>query len=297
MAELNYNHLRYFWAVARDGNLTRTATRLNVAQSALSVQIAKLEHQLGHPLFERRGRQLQLTEAGRIALDHADAIFVTGEELLDTLREAGRSRQVVRIGSLATLSRNFQISFLRPLLGRNDIDIVLRSGSPLELLAGLQSLKLDVVLTNQVPASDALAPFITHKLSEQPISLIGAPSLVGAARTVADLLKAHPVILPTIGNSIRTACDALAERLGIRLQIAAEVDDIAMMRLLVREGFALAALPSIAVRDELAAGVLIEADSLAGLTETFFAVTIGRRFPNPVVQSLLENADDQPLGV
>ena len=297
MAELNYNHLRYFWAVARDGNLTRTATRLNVAQSALSVQIAKLEHQLGHSLFERRGRQLRLTEAGRIALDHADAIFATGEELLDTLRATGRSRQVVRIGSLATLSRNFQISFLRPLLGRNDIDIVLRSGSPLELLAGLQSLKLDVVLTNQVPASDALAPFITRKLSEQPISLIGAPSLVGAARTVADLLQAHPVILPTIGNSIRTACDALAERLGIRLQIAAEVDDIAMMRLLVREGFALAALPSIAVRDELAAGVLIEADSLAGLTETFFAVTIGRRFPNPVVQSLLENADDQPLGV
>ena len=296
MAELNYNHLRYFWAVARDGNLTRTATRLNVAQSALSVQIAKLEHQLGHSLFERRGRQLRLTEAGRIALDHADAIFATGEELLDTLRETGRSRQVVRIGALATLSRNFQISFLRPLLGRNDIDIVLRSGSPIELLAGLQSLKLDVVLTNQVPASDALAPFITHKLSEQPISLIGAPSLVGAARTVAGLLKAHPVILPTIGNSIRTACDALAERLGIRLQIAAEVDDIAMMRLLVREGFALAALPSIAVRDELAAGVLIEADSLAGLTETFFAVTIGRRFPNPVVQSLLEKADDQPLG-
>ncbi|MBY0282345.1 MAG: LysR family transcriptional regulator [Sphingomonas sp.] len=288
MADLNYNHLRYFWAVAQDGNLTRTAERLNVSQSALSVQIRKLEDRLGHPLFERRGRQLHLTEAGKIALDHADAIFATGEELLGTLRETGRTRHVVRIGALATLSRNFQISFLRPLLGRSDVEIVLRSGSPIELLGGLQSLKLDIVLTNQIPASDALTPFMTHKLSEQPISLVGAPSLLGDERAVVALLTAHPVILPTQGNSTRAECDALADRLGVRLQIAAEVDDIAMMRLLAREGFALAILPSIAVRDELATGTLIEAESLPGLVETFYAVTIGRRFPNPIVRSLLE---------
>lgn len=291
MADLNYNHLRYFWAVAQDGNLTRTAERLNVSQSALSVQIGKLENQLGHQLFERRGRQLHLTEAGRIALDHADAIFATGEELLGTLRETLQARQVVRIGALATLSRNFQISFLRPLLDRSDIEIVLRSGSPLELLAGLQSLKLDVVLTNQRPATDALTPFITHKLSEQPISLIGSPSLLGEVRSITDLLTAHPIILPTLGNSIRAECDALAERLGVRLQIAAEVDDISMMRLLAREGFAMAVLPSIAVRDELASGALIEADSLPGMAETFFAVTIGRRFPNPIVRSLLDGVE------
>lgn len=290
MGSLNYNHLRYFWAVAQDGNLTRTAARLNVSQSALSVQIGKLEDRLGHALFERRGRQLHLTEAGKIALDHADAIFATGEELLDTLRETGKARLAVRIGALATLSRNFQISFLRPLLARSDVEIVLRSGSPLDLLAGLQSLKLDVVLTNQAPASDALTPFIVHKLSEQPISLIGAPSLVGGERSVGTLLATHPIILPTRGNGIRSDCDALAARLGIRLQIAAEVDDIAMMRLLVREGFALTALPPIAVRDELAAGLLVEAASLPGMADSFFAVTIGRRFPNPIVQVLLEGA-------
>ncbi|MBK8211776.1 MAG: LysR family transcriptional regulator, partial [Rhodospirillales bacterium] len=109
MVELNYNHLRYFWAVAHDGNLTRTAGRLNLSQSALSVQIRRLEERLGHALFERRGRQLHLTEAGRITLDHADAIFATGEELLGTLRQTGRARMVLRIGALATLSRNFQL--------------------------------------------------------------------------------------------------------------------------------------------------------------------------------------------
>lgn len=288
MAEINYNHLRYFWAVAQDGNLTRTAERLNVSQSALSVQIRKLEDRLGHALFERRGRQLHLTEAGRIALDHADAIFATGRELLGTLRETGTTRQALRVGALATLSRNFQISFLGPVLARSDIEVVLRSGSPAELLAGLQSLKLDVVLTNQPPASDALTPFIVHKLSEQAVSLVGAPSLIGERRGIAALLSAHPVILPIPDSAIRADFDALADRLGVRPQIAAEVDDMAMMRLLAREGFALAVLPPIAVRDELASGMLVEADALAGITETFYAVTMDRRFPNPMVRSLVQ---------
>ncbi len=291
MADLNYNHLRYFWAVAQDGNLTRTADRLNVSQSALSVQIRKLEDRLGHALFERRGRQLHLTEAGRIALDHADTIFATGDELVGTLRETGATRKAVRIGALATLSRNFQISFVRPVLDRSDIEVVLRSGSTAELLLGLQSLKLDVVLTNERPATDALTPFIVHKLSDQPVSLIGTPGLLGNISSVAALLAVKPVILPTLESSVRTGFNALADRLGIRLQIAAEVDDMAMMRLLVREGLALAVLPPIAVRDELASGILAEADALPGISETFYAVTAERRFPNSVVRMLIEHAN------
>ena len=287
MAELNYNHLHYFWAVAQDGNLTRTAERLNVSQSAVSLQIRKLECRLGHALFERRGRQLHLTEAGRITLDHADAIFATGRDLVGTLQQTGATRQAVRIGALATLSRNFQIGFLRPLLGRDDIEVILRSGSAAELLRGLQTLNLDVVLTNQVPATDALTPFIAHKLSEQHVGLVGIPELIGKTRSIADLLARHPLILPTQGSSVRSGFDALAVQLGINPQIAAEVDDIAMMRLLVREGSALAVLPPIAVQDELASGMLIEADELPGIVETFFAVTIDRRFPNPIVRSLI----------
>ena len=290
MGELNYNHLRYFWAVAQDGNLSRTAVRLNVSQSALSVQIRKLEDRLGHALFERRGRALHLTEAGRITLDHAETIFATGEELLGTLKETGAARQAVRIGALATLSRNFQISFVNPLLPRTDIEVVLRSGSQGELLNALQSLSLDVVLTNQAPASDALTPFIVHKLSEQPVSLIGTPALLGRTRAVAELLRTHPVILPISGSGVRSGFDALADRLNLRPQIAAEVDDMAMMRLIVREGHALGVLPPIVVRDELGAGTLVEAEGLPGIAETFLAVTIERRFPNPVVRQLIDRA-------
>ena len=110
MTEINYHHLRYFWAVAHDGNLTRAAERLHVSQSAVSVQIKKLEEHLGHDLFERRGRGLVLTEAGSIALEYADTVFRLGDELLGTLGDRGEvARRVLRVGAMATLSRNFQI--------------------------------------------------------------------------------------------------------------------------------------------------------------------------------------------
>lgn len=290
MADLNYNHLRYFWAVACDGNLTRTAERLNVSQSALSVQIRKLEQRLGHALFERRGRQLHLTEAGRIALSHAEAIFATGDELISTMKETGRARQAVRIGALATLSRNFQIGFIQPLLARNDIEIILRSGSAAELFHGLETLALDVVLTNHPLNSDHLTPFIAHKLAEQNVSLVGAPQLAAPEAALPQLLARHPIIVPTIGNSMRTAFDALVDRLGVRPQIAAEVDDMAMMRLLVRQGFAFGVLPPIVVRDELAQGTLVEASALPDSVEQFFAITTKRRFPNTIVGDLIGSA-------
>lgn len=288
MAEFNYHHLRYFWAVAHDGNLTRTAERLNLSQSAVSVQIKQLEATLGHSLFERRGRQLILTEAGRIALDHADAIFAAGRELIGTLQEKGRSRQAIRIGALATLSRNFHMEFLRPILGRQDVEIILRSGTSAELLQSLEALNLDAVLINRPPSRDAATPFISHRLSEQPVSLVGTPDLLRDKSGLNELLASQPIILPTADTGVRIGFDALTERLGIRPQIAAEVEDMAMMRLLAREGVGLAVLPPIVVQDELSSGRLIEADRLPGIGETFFAVTLARRFPNPILSELLE---------
>lgn len=288
MTELNYNHLRYFWAVAHDGNLTRTAERLNLSQSALSVQIRKLESRMGHALFERRGRQLHLTEAGRIALDHADSIFAIGHEMLGTLKETGRVRQAMRVGALATLSRNFQLGFLRPIMGRTDVELILRSGGTAELLRALVAHSLDVVLVNQSPPRDAVTPFVSYRLAEQRVSLVGVPARASGASSLTDLLKQHPVILPTSDSSIRTGFDALMDHLGIRPQIVAEVDDMAMMRLLAREDIGLAVLPPIVVKDELAKGLLKEINRLPDIAETFYAVTVERRFPNPLLRALLK---------
>ncbi len=269
MPDLNYNHLRYFWAVAHDGSLTRTAGRLNLSQSALSVQIRKLEERLGHALFERRGRKLHLTEAGRIALDHADTIFAAGKDLLGTLSKQGHPQQVLRVGALATLSRNFQIEFLRPLLGKPDVRLVLCSGTSAELMLGLESLNLDVVLTNRAPASDAMTTFVPHRLSEQRVSLIATPERIGSCSDIAALLATHPVILPTRESLVRAGFDAFCARLDVQPVVAAEVDDMAMMRLLAREDIGMAILPPIVVKDELASGVLIEMDKLTGIAEGF----------------------------
>ncbi len=288
MAELNFHHLRYFHVVAHDGNLTRAAQRLNVSQSAVSTQIRQLEDRLGQQLFERRGRTLVLTEAGHITLDHADAIFAAGDELLSTLGErAGGKRMVLRVGSLATLSRNFQIRFLRPLLGRDDVEVVVRSGTLRDLLLNLETHQLDVVLSNISPPRDTATRWISHALAEQPISLVGKPENVRPGSNLKELIEREPLILPTVESSLRSGVDALFDRLDVRPRIAAEVDDMAMIRLLAREGAGLAVVPPIVVKDELETGRLVEAAQLHGLTETFFAVTTSRRFPNPLLRDLI----------
>lgn len=285
MALLNLHHLRLFRAVARDGTLTGAARVLNLSQSALSTQIRALEATLGHDLFERRGRGLVLTEAGRIALDHAEAIFRTAEDLSATLKQAGSARRVLRVGALATLSRNFQIGFLSPFLGQPEVEVVLRSGAQGDLLRALEALALDVVLTNLVPARDAASPYLVHALSEQPVSLIGPPALRG--QPLARLLAEQPLILPTPEAALRAAFDALLGQLGLVPRIVAEADDMAMLRLLARTEAGVAVLPPIVVRDELAAGTLAELARLEGMTEGFYAVTLHRRFPNPLVAEAL----------
>ena len=293
MALMNLHHLRLFRAVATEASLTAAARRLNLSQSALSTQIRTLEQTLGHDLFERRGRRMVLTEAGRIALDHAEAIFRTAEDLAATLRETGRARRALRVGALGTLSRNFQMAFLRPLIGRPDVEVVLRSGSQAELLRGLEALSLDVVLTNLAPSRDAASPWLVHRLAEQPVSLIGTPARLGPdPRPLADLLAREPLLLPPPDTALRAGFDALASRLGLSPAIAAEADDMAMLRLLAREDAGLAVIPAIVVRDELAAGHLVEAHRLDGVMETFLAVTAARRFPNPLLAEVLARGQE-----
>ena len=289
MADLNYHHLRYFWAVAHDGNLTRTAERLNMSQSALSAQIKQLEARIGQALFERRGRALHLTEAGRIALDHADTIFAAGEELLDTLRETARPARALRVGALSTLSRNFQLSFLAPVLGRPNVEVILRSGSAVELYAALDALNLDVLLANTPPARDALSRYQTQKLADQTIGLFGTPARVTGNLTLEDLVAKHPLILPTKDTQIREAFDALLRRIGVEATIAAEVDDMAMIRLLARQDIGLAVIPPIVVQDELERGELLQA-AMLDLHEIFYAITLERRYPNPLLAELLKAA-------
>lgn len=288
MPQLNYNHLRYFWAVAHEGNLTRAAEKLHISQSALSVQIQKLEAQLDQKLFERRGKRLHLTEAGNIALDHADAIFAAGDDLVGTLTSKTRNdSRLLRVGALSTLSRNFQIRFLTPLLKQDDVQISILSGNLQTLFEELAAHQIDVVLTNSIPLRDSRSNWTAHLIDEQPVSLIGHEEHASATLPLSSILMSAPLILPSPESSIRGGFDALVERLGVQPKITAEGDDMAMLRLLARDKAGLAVIPPIVVQDELHNGILVEISQLPGLTESFYAVTLTRRYPNPLLKEII----------
>lgn len=292
MDKLNYHHLRYFREVARDGNLTRVAERVNLSQSALSMQIKTLEERLGYALFDRVGRRLVLTETGRIVLDYADRIFATGEELVATLGRQMATMAPLRVGALSTLSRNFQLQFLRPALLRDDVPIVLESGSDAMLLERLQSLSLDVVLTTEPVRSTAGGGFTSHRLAEQSVSIHGSAARLRHA-DLADLLAHQPLIVPT-ESSIRTGFDSLVAQLGVTPNVVAEVDDMAMVRLLARDDVGVAVAPSVVLADEIASGMLITAPYDLNIVESFYAVTVARSFPHPAVERLLNLSADGP---
>ncbi len=283
--QLNFHHLRYFWAVAHEGHLTRTARRLRVAPSALSTQIRQLEDDLGVALFDREGGRLALTEEGRIALAFADDIFAAGAGLVATLGEGRSDGDRLRIGAVATLSRNFQDSFVEPLLSRDDVVLRLESGRLLDLLDRLAGHELDVVLSNRAAPLDDSAPWRSSRIAQQAISLVGRPR--ARPFRFPDSLASEWLIVPTPSSEVRSGFDALCERLGQPVRVRAEVDDAATMRLLARDTPAVALLPSVVVRDELRTGQLVEHCVVPGLFETFYAITVARHFEHPLLGALL----------
>ncbi len=291
MAFLNYHHLRYFWIIAREKSLSRAARRLNVSVSALSTQLRVLEKSLGQPLFDRGQKGLELSEAGRLALDYAETIFRTGDELLDTFAgKPSARRKVIRIGAMATLSRNFQLEFIRPVLAERDVEVVLRSGNLRELLVQLEAYNVDLILSTEPVRADAERQLNNHLIAEYPVSLVAARSVKLTKAKFPLNLRHVPLVLPGRQSAMRAPFDTLLAAAGVLPHIVAEVDDMAMLRLLAREGVGVALVPPVVVRDELRDGRLREVCRVPGLTKPFYAVTLSRQFPNPLVRQLIESA-------
>ena len=170
----------------------------------------------------------------------------------------------------------------------------MRSGTIRDLLAQLEAHAIDVVLSNSAAPRDARAPFRNHLLNEQPVSLVGRPRPGHAPFCFPEDLRSEPVLLPSLDSDIRLGFDRLLDLAGIRPIILAEVDDMAMLRLLARERDGLTLVPPIVVRDELESGVLVEHCRIPQLTESFYAIILSRRFPNQLLGELLQNTNDTP---
>jgi LysR family transcriptional regulator, transcriptional activator of nhaA len=286
--QLNFHHLFYFWRVAKVGHLTRAAVELHTSQSALSAQIRQLEDRLSEPLFTREGRRLVLTDSGQLVLSYAENIFGLGQEMLGRLQ--GRSEGVtrLRVGSVATLSRNYQENWIRPLLADPSVVLTLESGLLEGLLVRLVQHQLDVVLANETVPANPERPLHCRFLGSQTVSLVGPSSLWAAhSLRVPDDLEGLDMALPGPRHALRAQFDALCTSAGVTPRLRAEVDDMAMLRLIARDSGWLTVLPEVVVQDELRTGSLVTVGRSTQLQERFYAITTPHRHHIELLERLL----------
>lgn len=274
LEQLNFHHLFYFWHVARSGNLTQSSRELHTSQSALSTQIRQLEERLGEALFEREKRRLTLTESGYLVFSYADNIFGLGQELLGRLqgRSAGMTR--LRLGSVATMSRNYQENLIRPLLADRTMVLTLESGTQPALMERLLQHQLDIVLTNEPVPSEPDRPLHCRFLGSEAICIVGPAALwQGRTLRVPEDLDGVELAVPGPRHALRAQFDALCMSAGVKPRLRAEVDDMAMLRLVTRDSGWLAMLPEVVVQDELRQRVLVRVGQSSLLQERFYAIT------------------------
>ena len=294
MYKLNYNHLYYFWIIAKQGNLGRAAEQLHLSDSALSTQLKKLESQLKTDLFERKGRSLHLTEAGALTLAYADKIFALGLELCDALIDhKAQTRSIFRIGIVSSLSRNFAENFIRPLISKNEVELVIESGNQDELMGKLSRYQLDVVLTNQKSETTMSLKFQT--IAKQPISIIGKPLKKNDKFNFQTDLAKYKLLLPSSGNEMRAYFDELCEQNSITYHVMAEINDMPALRLFLRDAKCIALLPKVVVQDEINNQILQEYCQVHGLYEYFYAIYTKRCLSPDLLNELLVRTDEEIL--
>ncbi|WP_324021789.1 LysR family transcriptional regulator (plasmid) [Pantoea sp. JZ29] len=289
--QLNFHHLYYFWRVARLGHLTRAAEELATSQSAVSVQIRQLEDRLGESLLIRKGRRLMLTDTGQLVMAYADNIFGLSQEMLGRLKGTSAGVTRLRVGSVATLSRNYQENWIRPALTDPAIVLTLESGLLEGLLVRLTQHKLDVVLANETVPADPDRPLRCVFLGSQSISVVGPASRwASQSLRIPEDLDGVEIALPGPRHALRAQFDALCSKAGVTPRLRAEVDDMAMLRLIARDSGWLTVLPEVVVQDELRAGILVSVGQSDELQERFFAITTPHRHRIDVLEQLLAGA-------
>ncbi len=296
LEQLNFHHLFYFWRVAKLGHLTRAAAELHTSQSALSAQIRQLEDRIGEDLFSREGRRLVLTDTGHLVLSYSENIFGLGQEMLGRLQGQSQGITRLRVGSVATLSRNYQENWIRPLLTDPSVVLTLESGTLEGLLARLVQHQLDVVLANETAATDPARPLHSRFLGSQAVSLVGAGKVWKAhSLRLPEDLHGVDVAVPGPRHAVRAQFDAQCAVAGISPRLRAEVDDMAMLRLIARDSGWLTVLPDVVVQDELGSGALVVVGRSVDLQERFYAITTPHRHRTDIVERLLSLSPQNPI--
>lgn len=290
MEWLNYNHLYYFWVVAREGSIAAATRKLNLTQPTISSQLKQIEESLGEKLFEKSGRGLVLTEAGKVALRYAEEIFLLGREMRDTLRDRPTGKpQHATIGVADVVPKLIAYRALRSAFDpRKEVNVVCREGSSAALLAMLGQHEVDLVLTD-APASLSPLRAYNHFLGESGTSFFAAPAL--AATVTKDFpasLATVPLLLPSTGTQLRIALELWFESNGIAVRRAGEFDDLALMTAFGRGGTGVFPSPTSIERDIQKEFNVRIVGRLPEVKERFYAVTAERKIKNPIVSAITE---------
>jgi LysR family transcriptional regulator, transcriptional activator of nhaA len=293
---MNFKHLYYFWVAARAGGVMRAGEQLHTTPQTLSGQIKLLEERLGRRLFRKSGRQLELTDDGRVALRYADEIFALGSELEGAMREkrAAGGRQVLefRVGIEDALAKTVAYRLLEPALHLAEpVRLICTEGRFTDLMAQLALHRMDLVIADEPLTSRLSVKAFNHELGSSPMSFYAAPRLQQALHgPFPQCLNDAPMLIPGATSTIRPQFEAWLTRHALHPQVVGEFDDGALMKAFGREGRGVFISPSV-VEDETCAqyGVQVVGRS-DEMVEDFYAISIERRITHPGVAAITSAA-------
>jgi len=296
MEWLNYHHLLYFWTVAREGGLAPAGKALRLSQSAISGQIRTLEENLGHSLFERRGRKLEMTETGRVVFRYAEQIFGLGLEMLDVVRERPVNRPIrLVVGISDVVPKHLVRNLLAPALQLEQrVALVCHEDHFDRLLSRLAAHVLDVVIADgPVPPGSDLALF-NHLLGESTVTLVAPSKLASSLRkNFPASLAGAPVLLPLTGSTLRRELDMWFERKAVVPEIVAEAEDSALLKAFAADGMGAMFVPTIIATQVARRYDVTVVAEIEDVRERFYAITAERRIVHPGVIAMRTTARAQ----
>ena len=290
---INYKHLHYFWVVAKQGGIARASERLHLTPQTISGQINLLEETLGEALFNKVGRNLELTEIGRLVLSYADEIFSLGSELEEALHNLPADRPMVfRVGVAEVVPKTIAHRLLAPALELPDaVRMVCKESSLDNLLGELALHRIDMVIADgPIPPGLNIRGY-NHFLGECGVSFFALPKLAKTLRkNFPQSLNGSPILLPSEINVVQARLLKWLDGLHIYPRIIGEFDDSALMKVFGQAGAGIFVAPS-AIADEVAKHYGVQViGSTEAVREQFYAISIERRLSHPAVVAITETA-------
>ena len=290
---INYKHLHYFWVVAKEGGIARASERLHLTPQTISGQLSLLEENLGEALFSRVGRNLELTETGRLALSYADEIYSLGGELEEMVRNLPDGRPMVfKVGVADVVPKSIAYRLLAPALQLPEpVRIVCRENTIDSLLAELALHKIDLVISDGPVPSNVNVRGYNHQLGECGISFFAVPQLASKlSKNFPQSLNGAPLLLPSDITVVQSRLLKWFDKLHIHPRIVGEFDDSALMKAFGQAGTGVFIAPTpIAAEIKKQYGVVVIGKTDEVL-EQFYAISVERKITHPAVAAITETA-------